>query len=82
MKKKLIVFTDQQAKELETYPNQSEIIRTALDVYISNISPEMLNAMRMTFKQINTRLAAIEQAVDVIASAANTSITRTDDWGV
>lgn len=81
MKKKLIVFTDEQAKELASYPNQSEIIRNALDVYMSNISPEMLNAMRMTFKQINSRLANIEQALDVIANAANVTITRTDDWG-
>lgn len=79
MKKKIVVLSDKVAKELGTYPNQSEIVRKALDVYMSNISPEMLNGMRMTFKKIESRLGSIEDAVEVIA--ASVTIDKHSEWG-
>lgn len=81
MKKKIVVLTDEQFKELSKYPNQSDIIRQALDVYMTSISPEMLNGMRMTYKKIQQQLAGIENAVAKIAEAGSVTIDKHSEWG-
>lgn len=77
----LYQLTDEQAKELATYPNQSEVIRNAFEVYHGHITPEVLKGLRLAYEKINQRLAGIEQALDVIASVAQVTINKTDDWG-
>lgn len=81
MKRKLIVLTDTQAKELETYPNQSEVIRNAFDVYHGHITPEVLKGLRLAYQKIETRLANIELNMDKLANAANVSMDKHSEWG-
>ncbi len=81
MKIKSIVLTDDLAKELESYPNQSEVIRNALQLYNGHITPEVLTGLRVAYKNINERLANIEMNMDKIASAANVSVDRHSEWG-
>jgi Arc/MetJ-type ribon-helix-helix transcriptional regulator len=81
MKIKSIVLTDELAKELESYPNQSEVIRTALQLYNGHITPEVLNGLRLAYEKLNNRLANIETAMDKIAQAGNISLDRHSEWG-
>ena len=81
MKKKIITLDNTLAKELESYPNQSEIVREALRVYMEYISPEVIVNLRKTFKIIDGRLANIEQSIETIAKASNVSIDKHSEWG-
>lgn len=81
MKRKLIVLTDEQAKELETYPNQSEIIRNAFEVYHGHITPEVIKGLRLAYTKIEVRLANIELNMDKLATVANASLDRHSEWG-
>ena len=81
MKKKLIVFTDDQAKELEKYPNQSEIIRNAFEVYNGHITPEVIKGLRLSYIKINNHLIGIENALSKIADASSITIDKHNEWG-
>lgn len=48
----LVVLTDKQAKELEKYPNKSEVIRNALDVYIEHISTDTVSGLKQSYAQL------------------------------
>jgi hypothetical protein len=81
MKKKIIVFTDEQAKELGKYPNQSDTIRNAFEVYNGHITPEVIKGLRLAYIKINERLAGIENAVSAIAEASSVTIDKHSEWG-
>lgn len=81
MKTKIVVLTDELAKELESYPNQSEVIRNALQLYNGHITPEVVTGLRLAYEKINKRLANIEIAVEQIANTANVTIDKHNEWG-
>jgi hypothetical protein len=81
MKKKIIVFTDEQAKELEKYPNQSETVRNAFEVYNGHITPEVIKGLQEGYKRIHQRLIGIENAVGMIAEAGSVQIDKHNTWG-
>jgi len=64
MKKKLIVFSDEQAKELESYPNQSDVIRNAFEVYNGHISTDTLGKLRVAFTTMTERLNETNDKLD------------------
>jgi len=52
MKKMLITFTDEQAKELAKHPNMSEAVRNAVDIYNEHISTDTVEGLRLSYKQL------------------------------
>lgn len=67
MKKKLIVFDDAMAKELEQYPNMSEVVRKAVGLYIGHIQPDTVEGLRTGYKNILILLKEIDSKIDYIA---------------
>lgn len=67
MKKLLIVFDDETANLLSDYPNMSQIVRNATQLYIGHILPDTAEGMRMSFKIIAKALKEIDSKVDYIA---------------
>lgn len=67
MKKKLIVLSDELAKELEPFPNQSDVIRKSLEFYIGHITPDTVDGLRAAYKIITLKLKEIDSKVDYLA---------------
>lgn len=59
MKQLHIWITDEQAKELAKYPNKTEAVRNAIDLYNEDITPDTVRGLRVSYtvliKQINER---------------------------
>lgn len=59
MKQVHLWITDEQAKELNEYPNKTEVIRNAIDLYNQHITPDTLRGLRYSYtvliKQIDER---------------------------
>lgn len=81
MKKLLVVLDDELAKELKSYPNQSEVVRNALRVYIGHITPEVIKGLQVAYGKIHERLAGIELATEKIAQKAEVTIDKHSEWG-
>ncbi len=62
MKKLLITFTDEQAKELAKRPNMSEAVRNAVDIYNEHISTDTVAGLRQSYAVL---LKRIDQRFDV-----------------
>lgn len=56
MKRILLIITDKQSKELEKYPNRSEAIRNAIDIYIEHISTDTIQGLRKSYTLLNNKL--------------------------
>lgn len=67
MKKLLVIFDDDTAKELEKHPNMSEIVRNATQLYIQHILPDTTGGIRSSYKLIADTLKEIDSKIDYIA---------------
>lgn len=74
MRKLLVTLDDELSPLLEKYPNQSEIVRESLRLYIGNISTGVLDGIRASYKiiadnqsSLEKRLKEIEAKLDYIA---------------
>lgn len=67
MKKLLVTLDDDLAKELERFPNKSEVIRKATRLYVQHILTDELAGMRTGYKVIGTYLQEIDKKIDYIA---------------
>jgi metal-responsive CopG/Arc/MetJ family transcriptional regulator len=56
VKRILLTITDKQAKELEKYPNRSEAIRNAIDIYIEHISTDTIQGLRKSYTLLSNKL--------------------------
>lgn len=59
---------DDLANLLSKYPNQSEIVRQSLKLYIYGIHTDTLEGMRATYQAIRNLLLDIDKKADYIAS--------------
>ena len=73
MKKKLITFTDEQAKVLDQQINSSEFIRNALDIYIEHTLTDSKQAILAGFQRIaekleeqNIQLQKVDKLIDYL----------------
>lgn len=60
MKQLHVWVEDDTAKELEKYPNKSEIVRKALDMYNGYITTDTLQGMRAAFQKLSKQMAEME----------------------
>lgn len=67
MKKLLIAFDDETANLLMEYPNMSQTVRTATQLYIGHILPETIDGLRASYKTIGKALKEIDSKIDYIA---------------
>lgn len=47
MRKLLVTLDDDLSKKLATYPNQNEVVRKALRLYIGDISADSIEGLRV-----------------------------------
>ena len=64
MKQLHLLIDDDLAKVLAKYPNKSEIVRDALNMYNKSITTDTLAGMRQAFKAVLTETAETRQAVN------------------
>lgn len=67
MKKLLIAFDDDTAHLLKQYPNMSEIVRTATQLYIGHILPDTVEGLRASYKIIGKQLKEIDSKINYLA---------------
>ena len=67
MKKLLIVFDDETADLLDKYPNMSEVVRQATQLYIGHILPDTVDCLRASYIKIAKALVEIDSKIDYIA---------------
>lgn len=67
MRKLLITLDDELDKELAAYPNQNEIVREALRLYISDITPATLQGLRASYAKLLKLSIEINGKADYIA---------------
>lgn len=52
MKELLLKLTDKQFKELNKYPNKSQAIRNAIDIYNEHISTDTIQGLQKSYSQL------------------------------
>lgn len=67
MKNKLVSLPDELAKELEAFPNQNEIIRESLRLYIQHIDSNKLQGLQAAYKIIKLKLDEMDSKLDYLA---------------
>jgi metal-responsive CopG/Arc/MetJ family transcriptional regulator len=67
MRKLLVTLDDELSTLLEGYPNQNEIVRKALRLYIGNISTDTVEGLRASYQMIIKQLKEIDSKVDYLA---------------
>lgn len=67
MRKLLVTLDDDLSPLLAKYPNQNEIVRKALRLYIGDITTDTVDGLRTSYKIIAKRLNEIDSKVDYIA---------------
>jgi hypothetical protein len=68
MRKLLVTLDDDLANLLAKYPNQNEVIRESLRLYIGNITTDTREGLRASFLVIAKGLKEIDGKLDYIAS--------------
>lgn len=63
MQKLLIVFDDDTATLLRDYPNMSEIVRNATQLYIGHILPDTAEGLRTSYKLVAKALTELTLAM-------------------
>ena len=64
MKQLHLLIDDDLAKVLAKYPNKSEIVRDALNMYNKSITTDTLAGMRQAFKTVLNETTETRQAVN------------------
>lgn len=67
MRKLLVTLDDDISPLLAKYTNQNEIVRQALRLYIGDITPDTVDALRKSFEIIKFKLNELDQKIDYIA---------------
>lgn len=67
MRKLLVTLDDELSKKLSTYPNQNEIVRKAVRLYIGDITTDSIEGMRVAFTQLNRKAVEMDSKLDYIA---------------
>lgn len=67
MRKLLITLDDELSPLLAKYPNQNEIVRQALRLYIGDITTDAVQGIVTSYKLIAKQLKEIEAKVDYLA---------------
>ena len=67
MRKLLVTLDDDLSNLLAKYPNQNEIIRQSLRLYISDITPDTIEGLRASYTKVAKALKEIDSKVDYIA---------------
>lgn len=78
MKKLLIVFDDETANLLQDYPNMSQVVRNATQLYIGHILPDTAEGLRASYKivtklllELKLQQKELDSKVDYIAGKLN-----------
>jgi metal-responsive CopG/Arc/MetJ family transcriptional regulator len=67
MRKLIVTLDEDLSKKLANYPNQSETIRKALNLYIDDIStPDTIEGLRKTYSQLIKYLEAKTEYYDYV----------------
>jgi Arc/MetJ-type ribon-helix-helix transcriptional regulator len=56
MKKLLVVLDDELSKELDKYPNKSQVVREALKIYNGHISTDTVAGLRQSYKSLQDNI--------------------------
>lgn len=67
MRKLLVTLDDELAKELAKYPNQNEIVRQALRLYIGDITTETVAGIRKSYQVLLHYMKESDSKLDYIA---------------
>lgn len=67
MRKLLVTLDDDLSKELAKYPNQNEIVRKALRLYIGDITTDTVEGLRASYEIITKYLKEIDSKIDYLS---------------
>jgi len=67
MKKKLLTLDDETADLLAKYPNQSQVAREAIKLYLGYILPDNIDGMRAGYEKLFKQIKEIESKIDYLA---------------
>lgn len=67
MRRLLVTLPDELSKKLEAYPNQSAVVREALELYISDITPATLQGLRTSYELVRKDTKEINAKLDYLA---------------
>jgi hypothetical protein len=56
MKQLLVLIPDEMSKVLNTYPNKSQVVREALDIYNEHISTDTIQGLRKSYTLLSNKL--------------------------
>lgn len=68
MRKLLVTLPDDLSDLLAKYPNQNEIVRKSLQLYIGNITTDTIDGLRTSYQLVAKKLQEIDEKIDYIAS--------------
>lgn len=66
MKQLLVLIPDEMAKELNKYPNKSEVVREAIAIYNEHISTDTINKMRLVFSKQAAEMNELTEKIEVL----------------
>ena len=64
MKQLHIIISDEMAKELEAYPNKSDIVREAISMYNEGTRTDTLKGIRQAFKRMSDDMIELDAKID------------------
>lgn len=64
MKQLHIVISDEMAKELDTFPNKSDVVREAIIMYNEGTRTDTLKSIRLAFKKMSDDMLALDEKLD------------------
>lgn len=68
MRKLLVTLDDDLSKKLATYPNQNEVVRKALRLYIGDISADSIEGLRVAFTLLDKQTKEIHSKIDYLTT--------------
>lgn len=64
MKQLHIVISEEMAKELDTFPNKSDVVREAITMYNEGTRTDTLKSIRLAFKKMSDDMLALDEKLD------------------
>lgn len=64
MKQLHIIISDEMAKELDTFPNKSDIVREAISMYNEGTRTDTLKSIRIAFKKMSEDMLLLDEKLE------------------